>query len=123
MIEAMKMALEALTNPSTIAVQHAIALLQKELAKPEQAEKQEPVAWMEMVVANLVRNGINKHMARELAHYFYTYTAPPRKPWISLDEVELTGMTCECVDDGTFNMKCAIDLGRVIETKLKELNK
>jgi hypothetical protein len=34
-IEAMKMALEALTNPSTIAVQHAIALLQEELAKPE----------------------------------------------------------------------------------------
>jgi hypothetical protein len=34
-IEVMKMALEALTNPSTIAVQHAIALLQEELAKPE----------------------------------------------------------------------------------------
>ena len=37
--------------------------------------QQEPVAWMEMVVANLVREGVNKHNARELAEHFYT--APP----------------------------------------------
>ena len=40
--------------------------------------EQEPVAWMEMVVANLVREGINKHKARELAHHFAT--PPQRKP-------------------------------------------
>lgn len=34
------------------------------------------VYWMDMVVANLVRNGVNKHRARELAYHFYTYTAP-----------------------------------------------
>lgn len=32
------------------------------------------VYWMDMVVANLVRNGVNKHRARELAYHFYTYT-------------------------------------------------
>jgi hypothetical protein len=35
------------------------------------APVQEPVAWMEMVVANLVREGVNKHRARELAEHFY----------------------------------------------------
>ncbi len=28
-------------------------------------------SWMEMVVANLVREGVNKHKARELAEHFY----------------------------------------------------
>lgn len=34
------------------------------------------VYWMDMVVVNLVRNGVNKHRARELAYHFYTYTTP-----------------------------------------------
>lgn len=34
------------------------------------------VYWMEMVVSNLVRNGVNKHRAKELAYHFYTYTTP-----------------------------------------------
>lgn len=34
------------------------------------------IYWMDMVVGNLVRNGVNKHRARELAHHFYTYTTP-----------------------------------------------
>ena len=34
----LEMALEALTNPSTIAVSHAIESIKKELAKPEQEE-------------------------------------------------------------------------------------
>jgi len=46
----------------------------------------------------------------------------PNKEWVGLHEFELTGMTCECVDDGTFNMKCAIDFGRAIEAKLKDKN-
>jgi len=35
-------------------------------AKPEQ----EPSQWRDMVVVNLVREGINKHKARELADHF-----------------------------------------------------
>jgi hypothetical protein len=42
--------------------------------------------------------------------------------WVGLDEVEITGMTCECVDDGTFNMSCAHDFARAIEKALKEKN-
>ena len=52
----------------------------KELTKPKQAGALPPttnaVYWMDMVVANLVRNGVNKHRAKELAHHFYTYTTP-----------------------------------------------
>jgi hypothetical protein len=33
---------------------------------------------MEMVVANLVREGVTKHKARELAEHFYT--TPPAQP-------------------------------------------
>lgn len=49
-------------------------LTDDEKAAPE--AKQEPVAWMEMVVANLVREGVNKHKARELAQHFATHPAP-----------------------------------------------
>ena len=38
-MKALEMALEALTNPSTIAVQHAIELIKAELAKPEMPTK------------------------------------------------------------------------------------
>jgi len=46
----------------------------------------------------------------------------PRREWQGLTEVEIVGMTCECVDDGTFNMDCAIDFARAIEARLKENN-
>ena len=42
--------------------------------------QQAPVAWMEMVVANLVREGLNKHRARELAQHFYTSPPQPAVP-------------------------------------------
>ena len=44
----------------------AIAALKAVLAQPEQ----EPTPWREMVVVSLVREGINKHKARELADHF-----------------------------------------------------
>jgi hypothetical protein len=45
-----------------------------------------------------------------------------KKPWVGLTDEEIVGMTCECVDDGTFNMDCARDFARAIEAKLKGLN-
>jgi hypothetical protein len=126
MIDVMKMALEALEEPTpnirtdfTDAIKYrekvkqAITVLRQAI---EQAEKQEPVAWMEMVVANLVRNGINKHMARELAHHFYTYTAPPKREWVGLSEEErrlFASWLDYKTDDEVFN---------AIEAKLKERN-
>jgi len=125
-IDVMKMALEALEEPTpnirtdfTDAIKYrekvkqAITVLRQAI---EQAEKQEPVAWMEMVVANLVRNGINKHMARELAHHFYTYTAPPKREWVGLSEEErrlFASWLDYKTDDEVFN---------AIEAKLKERN-
>ena len=38
-----------------------------------------PASWMEMVTANLVREGVNKHKARELAEHFYGL-APASQP-------------------------------------------
>lgn len=45
-----------------------MADLRKALAQPEQ----EPTQWRDMVVVSLVREGINKHRARELADHFAT---------------------------------------------------
>jgi hypothetical protein len=44
----------------------AITALREALAQPEQ----EPSQWRDMVVVSLVREGINKHKARELADHF-----------------------------------------------------
>jgi hypothetical protein len=49
-------------------------------------------------------------------------TTPPQRTWVGLDEVEIIGCTCECIDEGEFNMDCAIDFARAIEAKLKEKN-
>jgi hypothetical protein len=38
-----------------------------------------PVEWMEMVAVNLLREGVNKHKARELAEHFYSF-APAAQP-------------------------------------------
>jgi hypothetical protein len=45
-----------------------------------------------------------------------------KQEWEGLDEVEIDGMTCDCVDDGTFTMDCAREFARAIEAKLKEKN-
>jgi hypothetical protein len=44
------------------------------------------------------------------------------RTWVGLDEVEIIGCTCECIDEGEFNMDCAIDFARAIEVRLKEKN-
>ena len=41
---------------------------------------QEPTPWRDMVVVSLVREGINKHRARELADHFVNFTLPPPLP-------------------------------------------
>lgn len=81
-IDTMKLALEALSSDWDGCVNsrkgEAITALREALA--EQPAQQEPVVWMEMVVANLVREGVNKHKARELAQHFYTTPPAQRKP-------------------------------------------
>jgi hypothetical protein len=48
--------------------------LRKALAQPEQ--QAEPTQWRDMVVITLVREGINKHRARELADHFAAQPKP-----------------------------------------------
>jgi len=46
--------------------EQAITALREALEQPEQ----EPSEWRDMIVVSLVREGINKHKARELADHF-----------------------------------------------------
>ena len=50
--------------------------------------KQEPSQWRDMVVVSLVREGINKHKARELADHFATPPAAQR-PWQGLTDKDV----------------------------------
>lgn len=62
-----------------------LAWVAKKSAQPEQ----EPSQWRDMVVVNLVREGINKHKARELADHFAAQPeqqAEPVKPAGQLQE-------------------------------------
>jgi len=70
--QAATLALEALEDERYVSARivDAITALKAALEQPEQ----EPSQWRDMVVVNLVREGINKHKARELADHF---TTPP----------------------------------------------
>ena len=49
----------------------------------------EPVALqMDVIVVNLVRAGINKHHARELAEHFIKHTRPQPAAWVGLTDEE-----------------------------------
>ena len=45
-----------------------------------------------------------------------------RKPWVGLTDDEIIGHTCECVDDGTFDMNCAKNFANFIQETLKRYN-
>ncbi len=90
----LEMALEALTNPSVIAVQHAVELIQAELAKPEQE-----VRWFQQFG-----------------------DAPPRKPWVGLTDDEMLNTLIE-IDSKTVRLPIGFKLfACAIEAKLKEKN-
>ena len=103
------------------------------MTKEALAQTQEPVAWMfqhdETGRMNYVSNdGIHNptmflEMNPRYALVCALYTTPPQRTWVGLDEVEIVGCTCECIDVGEFNMSCAIDFARAIEAKLKGLNR
>ena len=98
-------------------------IAEKAVTALEQAQKQEPVAWMEMVVANLVREGVNKHKARELAQHFYTL--PPKREWVELTNEEIDKTPCELYapDQGGMTVEEGLQVyARAIEAKLKEKN-
>ena len=93
--------------------QQAIPALRQAIAE---AEKQEPVAMqMDVIVVNLVREGINKHRARELAEHFIKHTHPqPKREWV--------GLTPEDAIDIIWACRGAESIVRATEAKLKEKN-
>jgi hypothetical protein len=60
----------------------AITSLKAALEQPEQ----EPSQWRDMVVVSLVREGINKHKARELADHFAAQPEPPPE-WEAINNI------------------------------------
>ena len=73
-------------------------------------------SMMDIIVGNLVRKGINKHRARELAEHFIKHTSPPKsKPWVGLTDEDID--QCLRVSDGSMGR-----LLSTIEAKLKEKN-
>ena len=77
-------------------------------------QQAEPSQWRDMVVVSLVREGIDKHKARELAdHFAAQQQAEPvaQRPWVGLTDEERDEI---CLGDES--------VARSIETKLREKN-
>ena len=75
-----------------------------------------PASWVEMVTANLVREGVNKHKARELAEHFYGLA---QRPFVGLtdDDLQLICTNFRVAHGGWVNM-----LALEIEAKLRSKN-
>ncbi len=145
--EALKLALEALKSCSGVphwpALQPAIASLRQAIREHAmykvqrlgQEIEQEPVAWItlqkeaQQIVESKVLwkkfidgTPLANDIACWMADFVQQYTCPPQRTWVGIDEAEIIGLTCECIDEGEFNIDCAIDFAKAIEAKLKELN-
>ena len=57
------------------------------------APVQEPVAWRDAIAVNLLREGINKHRARELADHFISLITPPtaQRQWVEVEQIKWEG--------------------------------
>ena len=111
--ESAQQALEALENidkamPFPVGKQ-AITALREALAQPEQ----EPTQWRDMIVVSLVREGIDKHKARELADHFAA-----QRPWQGLTAEEILDL----FDRNNVYGSKWIEFARTVEAKLKEKN-
>ena len=109
--------------------------------------KQEPTQWRDMVTVSLVREGINKHKARELADHFATPPAaePPaewpliknilaeygldaiafvaewkaaQRPWVGLDVEDLAQIDT----DEFWQVGNHMAIAMAVEARLKDKN-
>jgi hypothetical protein len=132
---------ERLAQPEQTEVQQLIALVRaqqitidklemaladhamRETQRLGQEIEQEPVAWRDVIVVNLVREGINKHRARELAEHFIKLTTPPapQRTWVGLTEEDRAKILSRKWWD--FEDEFDVDgFLRLAEAKLKEKN-
>ena len=106
--------------------QAAITAIKEALAPTstqcEAQPEQEPVALqMDVIVVNLVREGINKHRARELAEHFIKNTTPPQRPWVGLTNEDMYELG-EFANTHGYVPTPAKRMFAKIEAKLKEKN-
>jgi len=65
-----------------------------------------------------IRKGFGMPSATPVGYF----VMPPKRNWVELAEEEVVGLTCECIDDGKFNMECAHEFSKGITNMLKEKN-
>ena len=95
--KALEMALEALTNPSTIAVSHAIELIRAELAKPKMPTK---------------IFGPNLEQILNAAGFY-------RREWVGLTQEEVQEIAKQLIDDAAY---CSTHFAIAIEAELRRKN-
>jgi hypothetical protein len=86
-------------------------------AVPQQAEKQEPIAWMVYTLdgaSAFVTDNPNDFT--ELHSCFALYTAPPKREWVGLTDEEIDYLE-DAIDPAMYRV-----FARRIEAKLKEKN-
>ena len=116
--EALKLALEALEKPSWshaaafANIKEAITVLRQAIAE---AEKQEPVAWVECD-GELVWNNREAAIGRNL------YTAPPQREWQGLTEKEQDAVFKTFSRSDAYKKDFLNRIASSIEAKLKEKN-
>jgi hypothetical protein len=81
-----------------------------------------PASWMEMVTANLVREGVNKHKARELAEHFYGLAQRPFVGLTDRDAGEVIDYVHTNSRYGHHHTGFWMDFYRAIEAKLRSKN-
>jgi len=85
---------------------------------PATKPEQEPSEWRDMIVVSLVREGIDKHLARELADHFAA-----QRPWQGLTDAEIWSAVSRIgTADSNVNPLIILSDARAIEAKLKGKN-
>ena len=97
------------------ALRTALAMHQVSEFAQAQEQQAEPSQWRDMVVVNLVREGVNKHKARELADHF---AAPPQRQWVGLEAEDLA----QIESDEFWQVGNHMAIALAVEAKLKERN-
>ena len=106
----------ALNCEASYLLDPVVAILKAELAKPEQAEKQEPVAYIDHV------SGKPKFIDGYVVQTDYDiplYISPPRKEWVELTDQEVSNLW---FDHGGREKLNGYDFAQSISAKLKEKN-